>query len=157
MTDGKEKAGLQWSLLQTRDSIRSFWGNRIGTTATVYLAACLEYIAAEILELSGNAARDDQSTEILPKHITLAIKRDDELRQLFRMATFAGLSPPKSGGSTSPGGNYCTREERGQELPVPESLPVEVVHHLLNNTGSITACPSLVVKDAIDEVANSEW
>ena len=40
--------------------------------APVYLAAGMEYLAAEVLELAGNAARDNEKTHIIPKHPTAA-------------------------------------------------------------------------------------
>ena len=32
----------------------------------------MEYLAAEVLELAGNAARDNEKTHIIPKHPTAA-------------------------------------------------------------------------------------
>merc|ERR1711879_910797 len=57
--------------------------------APVYVAAVLEYLCAELLELAGNAARDNKKQRIIPRHIQLAVRNDEELNKLMSGVTIA--------------------------------------------------------------------
>ena len=84
------RAGLQFPVGRVHRHLREGrYAQRIGAGAPVYLAAVMEYLAAEILELAGNASRDNKRTRIIPRHIQLAIRNDEELNKLLSNVTIA--------------------------------------------------------------------
>jgi histone H2A len=84
------RAGVQFPVGRvSRYLRRGRYAARIGGGAPVYLAAVLEYLAAEILELAGNAASDNNRTRITPRHIQLAVRNDEELNKILNGVTIA--------------------------------------------------------------------
>lgn len=63
---------------------------RVGKGAAIYLAAVLEYMTAEILELGGTQAIAAKKKRITPRHIMLGVRNDDDLSRLLRDVHFAG-------------------------------------------------------------------
>jgi len=89
-TSRSVRAGLQFPVGRISSFLRKGnYSDRVGGGAPVYLAAVLEYLAAEILELAGNASRDNKKTRITPRHIQLAIRNDEELNKLLSGVTIA--------------------------------------------------------------------
>lgn len=59
------------------------YSDRVGSSAGAFMAAVLEYITAEVLELAGNICEEHKKKTIAPKHINLGLKSDDELNKLM--------------------------------------------------------------------------
>lgn len=90
------RAGLQFPVSRFQRYLRKGrYAPRIGVGSAVYMAAVLEYLVAEILELSGNAARDNRKKTIKPRHVQLAIRNDVELNVLLKHVTISqgGVMP----------------------------------------------------------------
>jgi histone H2A len=98
-----KRAGLQFPVGRVKRQMKEHWKMRVGAGAPVYLAAVLEYMTAELLELAGNAARDNKRfafslhdsnlnfrNRIIPRHIQLAVRNDEELNKLCKHVVIAG-------------------------------------------------------------------
>ncbi|XP_009859881.1 histone H2A [Ciona intestinalis] len=84
------RAGLQFPVGRVHRMLKKgHYAERVGAGAPVYLASVLEYLTAEILELAGNAARDNKKARIIPRHMQLAIRNDEELNTLLGHVTIA--------------------------------------------------------------------
>ncbi|KAF8699780.1 hypothetical protein HU200_010168 [Digitaria exilis] len=103
------KAGLQFPVGRVARYLKTGkYAERVGGGAPVYLSVVLEYLAAEVLELAGNAAWDNKKTRIVPRHIQLAVRNDEELSKLLGAVVIAAsgvlpnihqtLLPKKAGG-----------------------------------------------------------
>ena len=89
-TTSSAKAGLQFPVGRVgRYLLQGKYAIRMGARAPVYLAAVLEYLCAEILQLAGNAARDNKKSRIVPRHITLAVKNDEDINKILGGVTIA--------------------------------------------------------------------
>ncbi|KAK4557421.1 hypothetical protein RGQ29_007254 [Quercus rubra] len=87
-TSQSSKADLQFLVSSIARFLKTDkYAERVDGGASVYLAAVLEYLATEVLELVGNAARDNKKTRIVPHHIQLAVRNDEELSKLLGSVT----------------------------------------------------------------------
>ncbi|KAK7945464.1 hypothetical protein WMY93_001192 [Mugilogobius chulae] len=121
------RAGLSFPVGRLHRLLRKGnFAERIGAGAAVYLAAVLEYLCAEILELAGNASRDNKKSRIAPRHILLAVRNDEELNKLLAGVTIsdggvipniqASLLPKKTKASTRDDDGSVVKDVQSQEF-----------------------------------------
>lgn len=78
------KAGLKFPVGRIKSRLRRVgYTKRVSASAPVFLAAILEYVASELLELSHDRAIDRGKRRIVPYDIFTVIRSDSELNQLL--------------------------------------------------------------------------
>lgn len=90
------RAGLRFPVGRIHRHLRKGnYAERIGAGAPVFLAAVLEYLVAEIIDMAGKAshlwkkAKKAKKAKIIPRHVLLAIRGDDEMNKLLSQVTLA--------------------------------------------------------------------
>jgi histone H2A len=79
-----KQAGLVFPVARLNKAMRNEFRSHKHTKQTaVFMAAVLEYMTAELLELAGNCARDYKRKTIKPRHIMLAARNDEEIDKVI--------------------------------------------------------------------------
>ena len=85
------RAGLIFPVGRTGRYLKNGrYSDRIGLSASVFLAGVCEYLASEILEMAGDICVEHKKQRITPRHIQLAVRNDVELNKM--MAALAAPS-----------------------------------------------------------------
>mgnify|MGYP002822400000 CR=1 FL=1 len=77
------KAGLIFPVSKEFKSLRKGWKGRVSGKSPVYMAGLLEFVAAEILQAAGEAAKDSKVKRITPALLSRAIREDADLHKLL--------------------------------------------------------------------------
>ncbi|XP_055388994.1 uncharacterized protein LOC129618214 [Condylostylus longicornis] len=66
---------------------KGHFSRRVGRAAPVFIAAVLDYMVGELVEIACDAARTQKKTTVKPRHIQLAIREDLEFCRLLGEVT----------------------------------------------------------------------
>lgn len=73
---------FQFQIYRELRKLRFSKQKKVHKAASVYCAAAIEYVLAEVLELSGSCCVTNKRKRILPRHIMLVVRQDAELQQV---------------------------------------------------------------------------
>jgi len=158
---------------------KGHYASRIGSSTAVYLAAVLEYLTAEILELAGNVARDNKKSRIVPRHLQLAVRNDEDLNKLLSGVTIAqgGVLPNiqaillpnktekeddlldrkragKKGGKIGGSGEKKRKTKRKESFAIEIFNVLKQVHPDLSISSRAMGIMSSFVNDIFERIAN---
>ena len=79
-----QKAGLSFPVGRIARLLKNGrFAERVGIGAPVYLAAVLEYLVTEILEICVMVVKQNKKNRIIPRYVYLSLKEDPEFNKLF--------------------------------------------------------------------------
>ncbi|NXL63772.1 H2A1A protein, partial [Chordeiles acutipennis] len=79
------RAGLLFPVSRVDRQLRSGrFAERFGARAPVYLAAVLQWVTRETLDVAGKISKQSKQRRISPSHLQMAVQRSSVLRQLLR-------------------------------------------------------------------------
>ncbi len=109
----KKWTALSANLVEEMCAQSNSWFVSESFLSLVLICLSVSICFSQVLELAGNASRDNKKTRIVPRHIQLAVRNDEELSRLLGQVTIANggvlpnihsiLLPKKSGGTGKPG------------------------------------------------------
>lgn len=82
------RAGLVFSPSLFEKMIRNNTTKHVGEASPIYLAAVIEYMCAELIELAGNSCRDSRKIIMMPRDLMLVIAGDIEIQELSNDINF---------------------------------------------------------------------
>lgn len=92
-----QKHGLHFNVGTLSKYIRQGkYSDRIGSNVPVYVSAIMQYISTELSDVCSDVAQAEGKTKVKPRHIMLAIRKDEELNKLVGVDTIflkCGVNP----------------------------------------------------------------
>ena len=112
------KAGLIFPVGRIGSMLRKGqYARRVGASSAVYMAAVLEYLSAELLELTTKAVVEKKAKRLTPRAMTLAVRADDDLGELLKAVTLSkgGVVPSVDKASKKKGAKKAKKAKKSQK------------------------------------------
>ncbi|XP_013926859.1 PREDICTED: histone H2A-beta, sperm-like [Thamnophis sirtalis] len=77
------------------------YAERMGSGASVYMTAVLQYLTYDLVDIAGNIAMGDGRRRIAPGHLRQAVSNDSELQSVFGGVLTEETTCPRNSPATS--------------------------------------------------------
>jgi histone H3/H4 len=126
----QKSSNLVFRVSRCRKFLKECSSQRVSPMAGVYLAAVLEYISAEILELAGYEVQERKKSVIKARDLSQGIKNDEELNSLIGEGC---LNLQVAGGGVVPNIHYFFSKDNTPTLKtiLSDNIPTPNVEGLM--------------------------